>query len=155
MGFDRKKVRSFRGRPDVVVRWPGFDGSLYSRGLRTQMCPPLALGILFLPKGKARKMAPEFSKKRRKSLTLDLAICRHKIVSGSQMNISEAPGAKFAAFALTRRRGPCRGRASPWGQVFPHFPPLVIWALGPPLGPWGPYTTPDQPTLVGQLVSWQ
>ena len=63
-GFDRKGIRSFRGRPDFVVRWPGFDGSLYSRGLRTQICPPLALGILLLPKGKAHKMAPKFSKKR-------------------------------------------------------------------------------------------
>ena len=76
------------------------------------------------------------------------------MVSGSQMDISEAPGAKIAAVALTRRRGRSGGRAGPWGPVFPHFPPLVIWALGPPLGPWGPYTAPDQPTLVGQYVNY-
>ena len=142
-GFDRKKVRSLRGRPDVIVRWPGFDGSLYSRGLRTQICPPLALGILFLPKGKAHKMAPEFSKKGGENPHPGFAnLSTKKIVSGSQRDISEAPGAKFAAVALTRRRGRCRGRAEPWGPVFPDFSPNGMGPGPSPGPPWalcGPY----------------
>ena len=48
-----------RGTPDLVAKWPGFDRSLHSRGLRTWIWPPLVLGVGYLPKSKARKVGPK------------------------------------------------------------------------------------------------
>ena len=148
----KKKTISFHGRPNVVAKLADSRGILYNKVLRTWICPPLALGILFLPKGKAHKMAPEFSKKGGKPPPWICQFVDKKNGFGpSDGHIGSSGGEIRGSRTNSAARTlpwPCR----PLGTSFSPLSTSGDLGPGPSPGPLGPYTTPDQPTLVGQYV---